>query len=152
MSEDSRRPSKTILMTLGQFDIGLLCLEALRAKYPNCFYAFGREKPLKKSIFLDLCDLSSGSDLARNTISAALRIYTSSMAYRASLIREESQRIDLDGNAVEAVTAEERTHAKFRPLDLKWKINALERSLVQKLKKADKAHKQKLWEACQKKC
>lgn len=149
---ETRRASKTILMTIGQFDIGLKCLEALRVKYPNCFYAFGQEKPLKKSIFLDLCDLSSGSDIARNTLASALRIYTSSMAYRASLIREGSQRIDLDGNDIEAVTDEERTHAKFRPLDLKWKINALEKPLVTKLKKADKDHKQKLWELHQKRC
>lgn len=142
----------TLLMTTNHFESGLIYLEGLRKKYPQCFFAQGYEKPLKKDIFQELFALSklANEELAINLIRSALRIYTSSLSYRAGMIKEGSERIGLDGEIVCPVTAEERTHAKYRPLELHWKLNTTDKPLVKELKARDKEYKQKRYLAWKK--
>lgn len=148
-----KKVSTTLLMTTNHFENGLIYLEGLRKKYPQCFFAQGYEKPLKKDIFQELFALSKLADeeLSTNLIRSALRIYTSSLSYRAGLIKEGSERVGLDGTSGVPVTDEERTHAKYRPLELRWKLSASDQPLVKELKEADKRHKQTRYLAWKKK-
>lgn len=141
---EKKKPNQTLLMTINQYDVGRKFLDLMRVQYPNCFYPAGYEKPLCKTIGSDLYDKAGTieTDLAKNAITAALRIYTSSLSYRAGVIREESERVNLQGEVTEPVTDEERTHAKFRALQLNWKLSASERPLVNALKARDKAYRQ----------
>jgi len=143
----------TLLMTTNHFESGLIYLEGLRKKYPLCFFTPGYEKPLKKDIFQELLALSKLADeeLSISLIRSALRIYTSSLSYRAGMIKEYSHRIGLDGEIVCPVTAEERTHAKYRPLELHWKLSDSDKPLVSELKARDKEYRQKKYLAWKKK-
>ena len=80
-------------------------LTALVAAFPTAFFRAGR-KPLKLGIHDDL--IARG--VAQDVIQRGLSSYCQSVGYLAAL-KTGAARIDLDGNAVGTITADEASHA-----------------------------------------
>jgi ProP effector len=68
-----------------------------------------RRSPLKVGIFNDLL-VATGGAITVPELRAALRRYCSSAGYLAAM-KHGAGRLDLDGNIVSTVTAEEAAHA-----------------------------------------
>ncbi|MCA1768147.1 MAG: RNA chaperone ProQ, partial [Idiomarina sp.] len=78
---------------------------------PECFSVKGDAKPLKIGIFEDLAKRLEGDEkVSKTRLRTALRHYTNSWRYLYS-VKVGVQRVDLDGNEVEAVTEEHQQHA-----------------------------------------
>ncbi|OIM97365.1 RNA chaperone ProQ [Idiomarina sp. MD25a] len=83
----------------------------LAEQFPNCFSLQGDAKPLKIGIFEDLAKRLEGDEkVSKTRLRTALRHYTNSWRYLRS-VKVGSERIDLDGNAVEKVLDEHQQHA-----------------------------------------
>jgi ProP effector len=83
-------------------------INMLVEKFPNAFFIYeGRRKPLKLKIHHDILEVM---DIDPAELSAAMRIYTSNLAYlRASV--EGAARVDLNGCEAGLVTAEQAVNA-----------------------------------------
>ena len=140
--------SRIIKMNFALYKAGVELLKHLQNSYSNCFFPRGDEKPLKKGIIGDLIEQAGFEYEAKSNriITAAIQIYTCSLSYRAALIENNAQRIDLHGNQVEAVSKEEQLLAKGqRKLRFTWDMSLTEISEFKKLKLAlDKKANQKL--------
>ncbi len=88
-------------------------LNKLNEQYPQTFFSLshGRVKPLKISIHLDLQPTIEGWGYSRADLRMAMVKYTHSRRYQLALIHE-NQRVDLQGEAVGEVTAEQKEIAK----------------------------------------
>lgn len=96
----------------------------LVTQFPNCFIADGEVKPLKIGIFQDLAvRLENDERISKAKLRSALRTYTMSWRYLYS-IKEGVQRVDLDGNPCEALTAEHVEHAQQQLKEAKEKVKA----------------------------
>lgn len=85
----------------------------LAEKFPACFSdgTNGTVKPLKKGIFQDLVAVLEGDEnISKTTLRHTLRVYTRSWRYLAAC-QENAERIGLNGEACEVISAEEATHA-----------------------------------------
>ena len=83
----------------------------LAEQFPNCFSLQGDAKPLKIGIFEDLAKrLEDDEKVSKTRLRTALRHYTNSWRYLRS-VKVGSERVDLDGNAVEKVLDEHQQHA-----------------------------------------
>lgn len=124
-----------IQLTLELYEAGYRIRKELEKLYPNCFFPIGSEKPLKIGIMEDLLAIREELKLdpipTEDELKTSILVYTGSLSYRASLIRDSSTRIDLDGNAVDSVTADERLMAKNKPLAPLWKLTPEEWNIAQ---------------------
>ncbi|MCU4674687.1 RNA chaperone ProQ [Catenovulum sp. 2E275] len=90
--------------------------------FPNCFSIKGDAKPLKVGIFQDIAErIDDDEKLSRTVLRSALRKYTSSWRYLAS-IKEGAQRVDIDGNEVAVIEAEHAEHAAQALAESKQKV------------------------------
>jgi ProP effector len=81
--------------------------------FPACFTVFEQERrPLKIGIHLDVLAALDGA-ITPKECAKALRVYCANRCYLQSCV-ENAPRIDLDGNAVGTITAEEASHARRR--------------------------------------
>jgi ProP effector len=86
-------------------------LAELSEKFPLCFSQSGEAKPLKIGIFQDLAQRLSDEDgISKTQIRHALRLYTSSWRYLAS-VKVGVARVDLDGQAGELIDEQQAAHA-----------------------------------------
>ena len=85
----------------------LSTLSILREWFPAAFA--GRPRPLKVGVRKDIIERAPA--ITPTEIARALRYHTQSNGYLRS-VRPGATRIDLDGNEVGAVTADEAAHAK----------------------------------------
>ena len=77
----------------------LKALELLYEHFPRAFVRKGEVRPLKIGVFDDLRERIKDIDgLSVSKVRAALRIYTSRLAYQRALQHDGARRIDLDGN------------------------------------------------------
>ena len=89
-------------------------LELLYVHFPKAFIKEGDCKPLKIGILEDLKPLIADIEgLSISKVRAAVRVYTTRLRYFYS-VREGAQRVDLNGNDVEPVTAEHAEYARSR--------------------------------------
>ncbi|MBH95320.1 RNA chaperone ProQ [Idiomarina sp.] len=94
----------------------------LTEQFPECFSIKGDAKPLKIGIFEDLAKrLENDDKVSKTRLRTALRHYTNSWRYLHS-IKAGSQRVDLDGKSVEAVTEEHQQHAQETLKESKAKV------------------------------
>lgn len=93
-----------------------VALNEIVAAFPKAFFLEGPAKPLKIGIFNDVVAkmAEKGSALSKTIIRAALRYYTTRWNYLDS-VKENVKRIDIDGNELDAVSAE---HASFAAKEL----------------------------------
>ena len=111
--------------------------------YPNCFKNYGEELPLKTGIMVDLFD-ENGKEfelVSHQVIIAAIRIYVSSMCYRASLMGYKAYRVNLKGQLVEPVLFDEQLQAKFKPIQIMWNITKEDSNRVRELKSMEREFK-----------
>jgi ProP effector len=88
-------------------------IELLASTWPRCFSVkLADRRPLKVGIRKDIAASAEGA-ITPDELGAALRIYTSHKRYLRTL-REGAHRIDLDGNPVGVVTANEAAAARGR--------------------------------------
>ncbi len=89
-------------------------VELLKAYFPNCFKELKEIKPLKVGIKQDLVKhLSTREDIVigdKACMVNSLAYYVNSVAYHKSMVLGET-RIDLDGNPVGLVVAEEAQYS-----------------------------------------
>ena len=99
--------------------------EQLQIAFPKCFFSINHEKPLKRGIYHDL--LQKANTLSpipnKKLISLFLYIYTSSISYRAACIVSDAKRIDLAGNEIEVVSADDRLSAKIRSPEIRFALD-----------------------------
>ncbi len=111
-------------INLKSYEDALSLWKQLQQVFPKCFFSIGQEKPLKVGIFHELVarrnELSPVPD--KKLIRAFMMIYTSSIHYRAALIKSNAIRVDLDGNQFEPVTAKERYKAKVTTRKIVWAL------------------------------
>lgn len=94
----------------------------LSEQFPDCFSVKGDAKPLKIGIFEELAKrLESDDKVSKTRLRTALRHYTNSWRYLYS-IKAGSDRVDLDGEKVEAVTEEHQQHAQETLKESKAKV------------------------------
>lgn len=90
-------------------------IQSLAAIFPQCFSEAGATKPLKRGIFQDLVLAleveKPESAFSKVKLRRALRVYTEQWRYLHSFV-EGAQRVNLLGEAIEAVTAEDIDFAK----------------------------------------
>jgi sRNA-binding protein len=93
-----------------RFDAGIAVLLAGRLRFPNAIARLHERKrqPLKIGIHSDL--IAAMPEFPAAQIELALGIYTTSATYHAACT-EGAERIDLDGQPVGVVTADEAAHA-----------------------------------------
>lgn len=107
----------------------------LAEQFPQCFSVKGDAKPLKIGIFDDLAKrLEDDPMVSKTRLRTALRHYTNSWRYLHS-VKQGAQRVDLDGNGVEAVTEEHQQHAQESLKESKAK--AAERNKARKQEQAE---------------
>lgn len=85
----------------------LVLLQRLVNAYPNCFNE-ARDKPFKSWIRQDILKLNPEMD--EELLQKALKYYVRSFQYQNALANG-SQRYDLEGNAVEGVTDQQKKWA-----------------------------------------
>ncbi|WP_345492437.1 RNA chaperone ProQ [Orbus sasakiae] len=96
----------------------------LSNQFPNCFTIDGDAKPLKIGIFQDLVErLAKEEQFSKTKLRVALRSYTASWRY-LHCIKDGANRVDLDGNACEAITSEQAEHAQQQLKESKEKAKA----------------------------
>ncbi len=89
-------------------------LELLYIHFPKAFIKDGDCKPLKIGILEDLKPLIANIEgLSISKVRAAVRIYTTRLRYFYS-VREGAMRVDLNGQEIDAVTAEHAEYARTR--------------------------------------
>lgn len=94
----------------------------LAEQFPNCFSIKGDAKPLKIGIFEDLAKrLEDDDKVSKTRLRTALRHYTNSWRYLYS-VKAGTQRVNLDGEQVEAVTEEHQQHAQETLKESKAKV------------------------------
>jgi len=87
---------------------------ALADLFPQCFAVFqGSRKPLKIGIHADVVNALAGAITAKEA-SLALAIYCGNHGYLKACTKVGTPRIDLHGNTVGSVSAEEAGNAKQR--------------------------------------
>lgn len=90
--------------------------------FPKCFSIKGEAKPLKIGIFQDIAQrIDDDEKLSRTVLRSALRKYTSSWRYLAS-IKEGVHRVDIDGNEAGVIEAEHAEHAAESLAQSKQKV------------------------------
>ncbi|WAJ69290.1 RNA chaperone ProQ [Catenovulum adriaticum] len=90
--------------------------------FPQCFSIKGEAKPLKIGIFQDIAErIDDDEKLSRTVLRSALRKYTSSWRYLAS-IKEGASRVDIDGNEAGIIEAEHAEHAATSLAQSKQKV------------------------------
>jgi len=94
----------------------------LTKQFPDCFSIKGNAKPLKIGIFEDLAKrLEDDDKVSKTRLRTALRHYTNSWRYLYS-VKTGTQRVNLDGEEVEAVTEEHQQHAEETLKESKAKV------------------------------
>lgn len=94
----------------------------LAEQFPDCFTIKGDAKPLKIGIFEDLAKrLEDDDKVSKTRLRTALRHYTNSWRYLYS-VKAGAQRVNLDGEQVEAVTEEHQQHAQETLKESKAKV------------------------------
>lgn len=91
----------------------------LLKNYPKCFN-IKAIKPLKTGIYNDI--RAEHPELNENALKMALRIYCGRMDYLSCCV-SSTQRIDLQGNEVEAITEKNIEHSKQRLQQHTEKLN-----------------------------
>ncbi|MCM2681153.1 RNA chaperone ProQ [Echinimonas agarilytica] len=94
----------------------------LAEQFPACFSITGDAKPLKIGIFQDLIGrLESDERISNTRLRQAIRHYTSSIRYLSS-VKEDSLRVDLEGETGDKVSAEHEQHAAERLAEIQAKV------------------------------
>lgn len=98
-------------------------IQYLSTKFPNCFFQDKKEiQPLKIGIFEDVVKaLESDETYSKTAIRKAIRVYTANLNY-LSTFKENVYRIDLDGNKVNVLTADEIAHSSKCIEEIKLKL------------------------------
>ena len=118
-------------------------IEYLAERFPQCFSVKGDAKPLKIGIFQDIAaQLSEEEPISKTSLRAALRKYTSSWRYLAS-VQEGTQRVDLAGADAGVIEAEHAEHAQTQLAESKKRAaeNRKKKAPARK-PRADKAAKE----------
>jgi ProP effector len=99
-------------MTKAQHTDTVATLWLLVEKFPKAFFMLeARRKPLKIGIYSDIADKVAGA-ITPEELSAALRSYTrNAPGYLRAMAQPGAMRIDLEGNEIEAVTADQAASA-----------------------------------------
>ncbi|EWH09986.1 ProP expression regulator [Catenovulum agarivorans DS-2] len=116
-------------------------IQYLSERFPQCFSASGEAKPLKIGIFQDIAaQLSEDDPISKTSLRAALRKYTSSWRYLAS-VKEGAQRVDLAGADAGLIEAEHAEHAQTQLAESKKRAaeNRKKKAPARKPRNADKA-------------
>lgn len=96
----------------------------LSNRFPNCFTVEGDAKPLKVGIFQDLVErLADEEQFSKTKLRAVLRSYTVSWRY-LYCIKEGANRVDLDGNSCDVITASQAEHAQAQLKESKERAKA----------------------------
>lgn len=87
-------------------------VEFLAEKFPKCFVVKGECKPLKIGLFNELAErvCAETPELSKTRLRQALRFYTTRWNYLESF-KVGAARVDLDGNEVDTITAEQVEYA-----------------------------------------
>jgi len=97
-------------------------VELLKVHFPSCFGEREAIRPLKTGIRQDLVkELGAHEDIAlgdKACMVSSLAYYVNSVGYHKSVV-VDADRVDLTGQAVGKVTAEEAQYSKLR-LEAKW--------------------------------
>jgi ProP effector len=110
----------------------------LSEQFPDCFSVKGDAKPLKIGIFEELAKrLESDDKVSKTRLRTALRHYTNSWRYLYS-IKAGSDRVDLDGQKVEAVTEEHQQHAQETLKESKAKVAEKKKAMAKARSEQDK--------------
>lgn len=89
-------------------------IQLLSERFPNCFSVKGPAKPLKIGIFNDLVDaFVKEQPVSKTLLRSTLRHYTNSWRYLAA-VTVDKQRVNLQGEEVEPVDAEQAEYAATR--------------------------------------
>ena len=122
----------------------------LASQYPDCFSAEGPAKPLKVGIFQDLAaNLDADSPVSKTQLRQALRVYTSSWRYLQS-VQLDAARVDLAGQEVAKIDAQQAEHAANTLAESKAKV-AEQRKQRARASQAEKTAGQKATNAPNKK-
>lgn len=106
-------------------------LAFLAETFPKCFTLENEAKPLKIGIFHDLASRLEGDErVSKRLLRMALRHYTSGWKYLAS-VKVGAFRVDLDGEAGDAVDQEHAEHAQVQLKESKAKAAEKRQQLKQ---------------------
>ncbi|WP_063656709.1 RNA chaperone ProQ [Candidatus Arsenophonus triatominarum] len=116
----------------------------LAKRFPQCFIAEGKARPLKIGIFQDIvARLTEEDGISKTQLRSALRMYTSSWRYLYG-VKEGAKRVDLDGNDCGDLKSEHVEYARQQLMDAKARIQAQrteqkvrKREFQQKVQKVD---------------
>lgn len=116
----------------------------LAKRFPQCFIAEGKARPLKIGIFQDIvARLTEEDGISKTQLRSALRMYTSSWRYLYG-VKEGAKRVDLDGNDCGDLESEHVEYTRQQLMDAKARIQAQrteqkvkKREFQQKLQKVD---------------
>lgn len=110
-------------------------IEFLTVKFPKSFSLKGDAKPLKVGIFNDIAEQIGEEDpVSKTQIRHALRRYTNSWRYLEAVVKG-GQRVDLEGDDVEALTVEHVQHAQEQLAQSKAKFQEKKKANAGKDKK-----------------
>lgn len=113
-------------------------IEFLAEKFPASFSVKGEAKALKIGIFSDIAEKITDEDpVSKTQVRHALRRYTNSWRYLEAVVKG-GQRVDLDGNDVEALSEEHVHHAQQQLAESKAKFQEKKKAAKQKDKKSFK--------------
>lgn len=119
-------------------------IEFLAEKFPASFSVKGEAKALKIGIFNDIAaQLTEQDPVSKTQVRHALRRYTNSWRYLEAVVKG-GQRVDLEGNDVEALTSEHVQHAEQQLAESKAKFQEKKKAAKAKDKKTYKKPANKL--------
>ena len=113
-------------------------IEFLAERFPKGFSVKGEAKPLKVGIFNDIAEqLTEDDAVSKTQVRHALRRYTNSWRYLEA-VTKGGNRVDLEGNPVEELTAEHISHAEQQLAESKAKFEEKKKASKVKDKKSYK--------------
>ena len=119
-------------------------IEFLAEKFPASFSVKGEAKALKIGIFNDIAaQLTDEDPVSKTQVRHALRRYTNSWRYLEAVVKG-GQRVDLEGQDVEALTSEHVQHAEQQLAESKAKFQEKKKAAKAKDKKTYKKPANKL--------
>ena len=119
-------------------------IEFLAEKFPASFSVKGDAKALKIGIFNDIAaQLTEEDPVSKTQVRHALRRYTNSWRYLEAVVKG-GQRVDLEGQDVEALTEEHVQHAQQQLAESKAKFQEKKKAAKAKDKKSYKKPANKL--------
>lgn len=140
---DTTAPTATTLQTETEASKPVTVKDVLSylvAQFPLCF-STDQIKPLKVGIFQDLAErMTPDSAISKTQLRQALRVYTSSWRYLEAT-KEGVVRVDLDGQASEAIDVQQAEHAAAQLAESKQKAAEKRKARIQEQRAKQQAEK-----------